>query len=140
MCDFYTGYVWASKSGDRDFGTASKLIHILKEQIGTGLHLTETVKSVRGSQMNCNEFISEMKRLGIKMDFSSSKYAAGNLHAENVVKHVKRAIAHKPFKEAYEHIWALNMNTPYYKTQMTPFQALHGMRHSVSLIPMKPEF
>ena len=54
------------------------------------------------------------------------------------MKRVKRAIAHAPFKDSYEQIWALNMNQPYDKTRMTPFEALHGMIHPVSGLPMKP--
>ena len=42
ITDRYTGYVWASKTGDSETGTTRKCIEILKETIGTGLLLTES--------------------------------------------------------------------------------------------------
>ena len=85
ICDYFSGYVWAAKSGNREFGTASKMVEILKEKIGKSLHLTETIKCDHGKQFDSEEFSAEMARLGIKLDFSSAKHAAGNLHAENAV-------------------------------------------------------
>ena len=82
ICDYFYGYICAAKSGDWEFGIAAKMIEILKEQIGIGLHLTETIKCDHGTQFKSEEFTTEMARLGIKMDFCSAKHPAGNLHAE----------------------------------------------------------
>ena len=87
--------------------------------------------------MDCDEFITEMARLGIKMDFSSAKHPAGNLHAENAVKRLRRAMAHCYFSDTYEQIWALNMSEPYDKTRLTPFEALHVMVIPVSGVPLR---
>ena len=80
-----------------------------------------------------------MARLGIEMDFSSAKHAAGNLHAENAVKRVKRVMAHCYFSDSYEQVWGLNMSKPYDKNRLTLFEALHGMINPVSGIPLRED-
>ena len=80
-----------------------------------------------------------MAKLGIKMDYSSAMHSSGDLHAENAVKQVKRSIAYCRFNESFEQIWELNMNQHYNTTNITPFEALHGMYNPVSGIPMTAE-
>jgi hypothetical protein len=45
ITDRFTGFVWASKTGDKGTGTTKKCIDILKSHIGTGLLTTKTIKS-----------------------------------------------------------------------------------------------
>ena len=62
ICDYYSGYIWAAKTGDLGFGTASKIMSVLKEQIRTGLHLTKKIKSEHGTQLDCPELREEMAK------------------------------------------------------------------------------
>merc|ERR1712030_311195 len=55
ITDRFTGYVWASKTGDSGTGTTSKCIEILKSNIGTGLLNTSSIKCDEGSQLTSQE-------------------------------------------------------------------------------------
>merc|ERR1712030_316415 len=55
ITDRFTGYVWASKTGDSGTGTTKKIIDVLKSNIGTGLHDTGSIKCDEGSQLTSQE-------------------------------------------------------------------------------------
>ena len=124
ITDRFTGYVWASKTGDSGTGTTRKIIDILKSNIGTGLHATETIKCDEGSQLISQEMKEFLKPRGIELITSSAYNPAGNLLAENGIRRVKRAIGHVKMEDAWDDIQALNQSSTYSNNIQSPFEAL----------------
>merc|ERR1712030_98834 len=104
ITDRFTGYVWASKTGDRGTGTSAKCIDILKSHVGTGLLTTSTIKSDEGSQLISVEMHDFVEERGIKTIKSSAYNPAGNLLAENGIRRVKRAIGREKMEDGWDHI------------------------------------
>ena len=139
ITDRFTGYVWASKTGDSGTGTTSKCIDILKSNIGTGLLITETIKCDEGSQLITHEMEEFLKPRGIDLITSSAYNPAGNLLAENGIRRVKRAIGREKIEDAWDDIQALNHSSPYSNEIQSPFEAIYKYTPKLIGIP-KPDF
>ena len=112
ITDRFTGYVWASKTGDNNTGTPSKCIEILKSNIGSGLHNTATIKCDEGSQLISQEMRDFLEPRGITLKTSSAYNPAGKLLAENGIRRVKRAIGSEKMDDAWDDIQTLNQSSP----------------------------
>ena len=113
ITDRFTGYVWASKTGDSGTRTTSKCIEILKSNIGSGLLNTSSIKCDEGSQLISQEMKDFLQPRGIELKTSSHYNPAGNLLAENGIRRIKRAIGSEKMEEAWDDIQALNQSSPY---------------------------
>merc|ERR1712030_62534 len=121
----FTGYVWASKTGDRGTGTSAKCIEILKSHIGTGLLTTKSIKSDEGTNLISAERQEVLDDRGIASITSSAYHPAGNLLAETGIRRVKRAIGREKMEDAWDHIQALNYSSPYSNEIRSPFEAMY---------------
>merc|ERR1712015_159735 len=139
VTDRFTGYVWASKTGDRGTGTSAKCIEILKSHIGTGLLTTKSIKSDEGTNLISAEMQEFLDDRGIASITSSAYHPAGNLLAETGIRRVKRAIGREKMEHAWDHIQALNYSSPYSNEIRSPFEAMYKFSPKHIGIP-KPEF
>ena len=137
IIDKHTGYIWAEKTGDKETGTARKVLEILLKCIGPAIYLVKKFKTDNGKNL-IGGIIEEISRdLKIWQDTSSAYHPAGNKCIENAVQRIKHAIGNRKMEDCTMDIIALNMSQPYNNKTLTPFEELHGLTSPVNGIPMK---
>ena len=133
IVDSFSNYAWVERLSNSEQGTSRQIINAMRNQLGTGLHLTKKILQDNAKNLNWDKIKDWCQKYGIKHKNSTAYHPAGNLLAERTICHVKTTIGDRSVEKEMDEILALNL-APRSGEALSPFEFLHSIASPVSVI------